>query len=63
MKYGIVVSFNSIKQSGVIKDNRTNQEYTFLKSDCPHAVEMLDEVAYDIEEKRNKMVAVNVKLG
>jgi len=62
MKYGVVISFNSAKQVGNIKDNTTNEEYTFLKSDCPHEVEILDEVGYEIQIENNKKTAVKVKL-
>lgn len=62
MKYGVVVSFNSFKGIGNIKDNRTNEEYSFLKSDCPHEVEILDEVGYKIVTEKNKTRAIEIKL-
>ncbi len=63
MKYGVVISFNIIKQMGNIKDNTTNIEYGFLKADCPHAVEMLDEVKFDVVFEKNKNKAINVQLA
>jgi len=63
MKYGVVISFNSIKGIGSIQDNRTKEEYTFLKSDCPHEVEILDEVGYEIVTEKNKVRAIQVKLS
>ena len=63
MKYGVVISFNTIKQMGNIKDNTTNIEYGFLKADCPHAVEMLDEVKFDVVFEKNKNKAINVQLA
>lgn len=63
MKYGVVISFNTAKQIGNIKDNTTNIEYGFLKADCPHEVEMLDEVKFDVVFEKNKNKAINVKLA
>jgi cold shock CspA family protein len=63
MKYGVVISFNSLKGIGNIQDNTTKEEYNFLKSDCPHEVEILDEVGYEIVTENNKTTAIKVKLS
>jgi hypothetical protein len=63
MRYGVVTSFNSSKGIGNIKDNTKNEEYTFLKADCPHEVEIFDEVAYELLTVDNKTTAVKVKLA
>ncbi|RZK59653.1 MAG: cold-shock protein [Pedobacter sp.] len=61
MRYGVVISFNSAKGIGNIKDNSTNIEYGFTKADCPHEVEILDEVAFEVTTENHKMRAINVK--
>lgn len=63
MRYGVVISFNSIKGIGNIKDSSTNIEYGFLKADCPHEVEILDEVAFEVVTENHKMRATKVKLS
>lgn len=63
MRYGVVISFNSIKGIGNIKDNSTNIEYGFSKVNCPHEVEILDEVAFEVETENHKMKAIKVKLA
>jgi len=62
MRYGVVISFNSIKGIGNIKDNSTNIEYGFTKAECPHEVEILDEVGFEVETEKHKMRATKVKL-
>lgn len=61
MRYGVVISYNSIKEIGNIKDNSTNIEYSFTKADCPHEVEILDEVGFEVITENHKMRAINVK--
>lgn len=63
MRYGVVISFNTVKQMGVVKDNTTNITYSFKKKDCPHEVEILDEVAFEVTTEKSKMSAINVKLS
>ncbi|WP_199117366.1 hypothetical protein [Pedobacter sp. ASV28] len=63
MRYGVVISFNSIKGIGNIKDNTTNITYSFTKADCPHEVEILDEVAFEVMTEKHKMRAIKVKLS
>jgi len=62
MRYGVVISFNTSKGVGNIKDNSTNIEYTFLKADCPHEVEILDEVGFEIATENDKKTATKIKL-
>lgn len=61
MRYGVVISFNSIKGVGNIKDNTTNEEYAFSKKDCPHEVEILDEVSFEPIIENDKKLATKVK--
>jgi cold shock CspA family protein len=61
MRYGVVISFNSTKGIGNIKDNTTHEEYAFSKEDCPHEVEILDEVAFEPVTENNKKTATKVK--
>lgn len=61
MRYGVVISFNTEKKIGVVKDNTTNITYGFKKVDCPHDVEILDEVAFEVTTEKSKMNAINVK--
>ena len=62
MRYGVVTSFNASKGFGNIKDNTKNEEYTFLKADCPDEVEIYDEVAYELQTVDGKTTAIKVKL-
>lgn len=61
MRYGVVISFNSMKGIGNIKDNTTNEEYAFSKEDCPHEVEILDEVSFEPVTENDKKRATKVK--
>lgn len=62
MKNGVVISFNLDKQMGNIRDKTTAIEYRFLKTDCPHKVEILDEVKFDVVFEKNRNKAINVQL-
>lgn len=61
MRYGVVISFNSARGIGNIKDNTTHEEYAFSKEDCPHEVEIFDEVAFEPAIEGDKKIAKKVK--
>lgn len=63
MRYGVVISFNVIKNTGIVKDNTTNITYSFTKADCGHEVDILDEVAFEVATEKSKMRAINLKLS
>ncbi|GIV38899.1 MAG: hypothetical protein KatS3mg033_0699 [Thermonema sp.] len=62
MYKGIVKFFNETKGYGFIRDLDSNQEYFVHVSGLIDEIRSDDEVAFDLQEGRRGMNAVNVEL-
>lgn len=61
MNKGTVKFFNDTKGFGFIKDANSNQEYFVHVSGLIHEIQQNDEVAFDLQDGKKGLNAVNVK--